>query len=103
MELMVWLGTALFGFFVLAGGCFGYAKVRSVMSLAAGISCGALLLYAAYALREGQAAGIIIAWVVSVLLAVIFAIRWTRTRKFMPAGVLLLLSLAELALLWLRG
>lgn len=100
---MVWLSTAIFGVLVLAGGCAGYARARSVVSLAFGFVCGAVLLWAAYAVRGGHEIGVTLAAAVSLLLLLIFARRWARTKKFMPAGLLLLLSTAELAVLFFFG
>lgn len=100
---MVWITTTIFGSLVVIGGVIGYAKARSALSLVAGIVCGGALLYAAYLIRWAEHAGIMIAMVVSILLALIFFNRWSKTKKFMPAGLLLILSVIELALLFLGG
>ena len=94
--------TAIFGILVLLGGCIGYARARSMMSLLSGLACGALLVYASRLMPGAWAAGAALAAAVSALLAVTFAIRWKKTGAFMPAGMLLLLSLAELVVLALR-
>ena len=100
---MLWMTTGGFGILVLAGGLFGYAKARSLMSLLAGVVCGALLLYATQLIRRAEPAGTLLAIAVSALLVLIFALRLRKTRSFMPAGMLLVLSLAELALLLFAG
>ncbi len=97
---MHWLLTAIFGVAVLIGGGMGYARARSGISLVSGIICGGLLLYAAYLIRDGRAYGIPTAAIVSALLAMIFCLRWMKTKKFMPSGVLLILSLVELIILF---
>ena len=97
--VMVWITTAVFGLLVLAGGVMGYARARSAMSFGAGLVCGTALVFAANSIRQGEGAGTTLAIVVSVLLALIFALRWAKTRKFMPAGMLFGLSVIELAVL----
>ena len=57
MGKMVWLTTVIFGLLVLVGGCIGYAKARSVMSLVSGTVCGGVLLYAALLIRQASPAG----------------------------------------------
>jgi uncharacterized membrane protein (UPF0136 family) len=92
--------TAVFGVLVIVGGVIGYTKARSIVSLVSGIGCGGLLLYAAYLILGSRAYGIPIAAIVSALLAMIFCLRWVKTKKFMPSGVLLILSLVELIILF---
>ena len=96
---MIWISTAIFGVLVLVGGLAGYARARSLMSLLAGTASGVVLVYAAFAIARSRPEGIPIAISVSLLLALLFLFRWRKTGAFMPAGLLLLLSLAELAVL----
>ncbi|HEY3129043.1 MAG TPA: TMEM14 family protein [Acidobacteriota bacterium] len=97
---MHWLVTAIFGAMVLGGGIFGYTKARSRISLLSGIACGGLLIYAAFLIRENRYSGVLVALTVSVLLAAIFSLRWMKTKKFLPSGLLLILSLMELIVLF---
>ena len=96
---MLWISTAIFGLLVLGGGIAGYAKAKSTQSLLAGTISGALLLYAAYAISSGRPEGLTLATAVSVLLALMFFFRWRKTGAFMPAGMLLILSLLQTAIL----
>lgn len=97
---MRWLVTGIFGLLVVVGGIVGYIRARSIVSLVSGVVCGAFLLYAASLIRQSYSAGIPTAAVVSALLAVIFTIRWLKSGKFIPSGVLLIFSLVELLLLF---
>ncbi|HEV8132656.1 MAG TPA: TMEM14 family protein [Acidobacteriota bacterium] len=97
---MRWMVTGIFGLMVIVGGTIGYAKARSMVSLVSGVVCGGLLLYAANLIRQSHAIGVPTAAAVSALLAVIFTIRWLKSGKFIPSGVLLIFSLVELLLLF---
>ncbi len=73
----------------------GYLKANSRVSLIAGTVCAALLS-ASYAVCLNYIKiGFIAALVVTALLDVVFGIRLAKTRKFMPAGIMLTLCLAE--------
>ena len=80
-----------------AGGVFGFLKAQSKASLISGI-ISALLLVVAYSISERNVQqGLIMGAVVSVLLCIVFGIRLAKTKKFMPAGMLLALCGAESA------
>ncbi|HEY2931213.1 MAG TPA: TMEM14 family protein [Acidobacteriota bacterium] len=97
---MTWTATLVFAVLMLVGGIIGYAKARSVPSLVSGLVGGAVLGYAGFLIRAQQPSGILIAAVATGVLAVVFVMRLLRTKKFMPAGMLLLLSLLELFILF---
>src|SRR6476660_8974972 len=59
----------VFGILTIAGGVLGYVKAGSMASIIAGSISGVLLLLAAWLMPEHQAAGLIIALIVSLLLA----------------------------------
>jgi uncharacterized membrane protein (UPF0136 family) len=82
----------IFGILTIVGGIIGYAKAGSVISIVAGSISGLLLLLAAFLLPEHHAAGLIIALVVSLLLAGQFVPKFFRTFKVMPAGLMSVLS-----------
>jgi len=48
---------------------------------------------------QGQPWGLIIAVGVTVVLLLAFMMRWLKTRKFMPAGLMLILGLPTLGLM----
>jgi len=82
----------VFGILTIAGGVFGYVKAGSMASIIAGSISGVLLLLAAWLMPEHQAAGLIMALIVSLLLAGQFIPRFFRTFKVMPAGLMSVLS-----------
>src|SRR5207248_9892969 len=59
----------VFGILTIAGGIVGYVKAGSVVSIIAGSISGILLVVAAWLMPDRQAAGLIVAFVVWVLLA----------------------------------
>ncbi|MGK7873431.1 MAG: TMEM14 family protein [Xenococcaceae cyanobacterium] len=78
-----------YGVLALVGGVMGYAKVKSKASLISGSISGVLLLVAGLMQLQGFSMGLILALVVTAALVVVFAIRLVKTRKFMPAGLML--------------
>jgi uncharacterized membrane protein (UPF0136 family) len=95
----------IFGILTIAGGIVGYAKAGSVISVIAGSISGVLLLVAAFLLPEQQLVGLIIALVVSLLLAGQFVPKFFSTHKVMPAGLMSVLSVIGIVVAlaaWLR-
>ena len=95
----------VFGILTIAGGIVGYAKAGSVISIIAGSISGVLLLVAAFLLPEHQVAGLIVALVVSLLLAGQFVPKFFSTHKVMPAGLMSVLSVLGIVVAlaaWLR-
>ena len=92
--------TVLWVYIVLlvAGGLVGFLKAGSKASLIASSSfAAALVLCAIGVIFQPHVADIILA-----VLLVFFAMRLTKTKKFMPNGLMLALTLATLALRHLR-
>jgi uncharacterized membrane protein (UPF0136 family) len=93
------LGTAAaigYGILTLVGGIMGYIKAKSQASLISGLISGSLLIFAGIAQLMGQSWGLTLAAVISAVLVIVFILRLVKTRKFMPAGMLILASLASL-------
>jgi uncharacterized membrane protein (UPF0136 family) len=86
--------TVLWVYIVLlvAGGTAGYLKARSFVSLYTSIASAFVLILCAL-----NVIPLIVADVLMVLLIVVFGIRLARTRKFMPAGLMLALTILALA------
>lgn len=82
----------IFGLLTIVGGVIGYVKAGSTASIIAGSISGVALLAAAFLLPGNVAAGLIIAGVVSILLAGRFIPSFMQTGKIMPAGMMALLS-----------
>ena len=89
-NLILWIYIIL----LVIGGLIGFLKAKSKVSLIMSACFAALLALCA--------AGIVFQYYVAdILLAallVVFAMRMTKTKKFMPAGMMLILTLAALAL-----
>jgi len=97
---MIGIITAIaYGILALVGGIVGYVQAQSNASLILGIISGLLLIIAGVMQLQGQQAGLILATVITAVLVIVFAIRLTKTRKFMPAGLMSLLGLVSLGLM----
>lgn len=83
----------VFGLLTIAGGVMGYVKAGSTASLIAGSISGILLLVAAFLLPSHVVAGLVLAIVVSLLLAGRFLPAFFKTGKMMPNGLMALLSI----------
>jgi uncharacterized membrane protein (UPF0136 family) len=82
----------IFGILTIVGGVIGYVKAGSTASIVAGAISGIALIVAAYLLPGNVAAGLIIAGVVSLLLAGRFIPAFMRTGKIMPDALMAILS-----------
>jgi uncharacterized membrane protein (UPF0136 family) len=83
----------VFGLLTIVGGVIGYVKAGSAPSIIAGAIAGIALLVAAFLLPGNLALGLIIAGLVSVLLAGRFIPAFMKTGNLMPAGLMAALSL----------
>ena len=95
----------IFGLLTIVGGIIGYVRAGSVISVIAGSISGILLLVAAWLMPDHQAAGLIVALIVSVLLAGQFVPKFFSTHKVMPAGLMSVLSVLGIIVAlaaWLR-
>ncbi|ABW28794.1 TMEM14 family protein [Acaryochloris marina] len=97
------LAAFIYGLFTLLGGIMGYVKSRSKISLISGCFSGMLLLSGALAALKGNAWGLTLAMVVTALLIVVFLVRWLKTRKVMPAGLMVGLGGIALAVMIFGG
>jgi uncharacterized membrane protein (UPF0136 family) len=93
-HTVLWIYIVL----LVIGGLIGFFKANSKVSLIMSVSFAAVLSLCA--------AGIIFQpYVVDILLAallVVFGLRLARTKKFMPAGLMLLITIVTLALRHIR-
>lgn len=90
------LFTLIYGVLAIAGGVIGYKQAGSQVSLISGFVSGLLLLIAAYLLYGRSQAGPLLAGVVSLVLVIVFIIRLAKTRKFMPAGLMIIMGVINL-------
>lgn len=90
------IAASLYGILSIIGGIIGYKSAGSKVSLISGTISGLLLLVAAYLQLQGQTWGLTISLIITSILVVVFAVRLGKTRKFMPAGLMVTLGLAAL-------
>jgi uncharacterized membrane protein (UPF0136 family) len=83
---------------LLVGGVIGFLKAGSKVSLITSSIASALLILATLPGVLTVASRRNLADVIMAVLLVVFAIRLAKTKKFMPSGMLLVLTLAALAL-----
>ncbi len=91
------MGT--YGALLILGGLMGYVKGGSKVSLFAGAIAGGLCVEATWLSVEQPGNGLTLGALIAFLLAGVFINRFAKTRKLVPAGVILILSLAVGALL----
>ncbi len=90
--LVLWVYIVL----LVIGGLIGFLKAKSQVSLIMSCSfAGALILCATGIINQR----VFVATILLVALLVVFAIRLAKTKKFMPAGMMLVLTLVALALM----
>lgn len=92
MTQLAWL-ILLYALLVLAGGILGYVKARSKPSLISGVVSGIALAIAWYISLQNPLVGFPLAALFALGLLIVFAIRFRKTNKFMPAGLMAILSL----------
>jgi uncharacterized membrane protein (UPF0136 family) len=89
----------VYALLLLIGGFIGFAKAGSRASLIAGIVSGLAALVAVYLTTQDPRLGLATGAVVALLLAGFFGYRFLRkTRKFMPAGLLSVVSILVLVI-----
>lgn len=81
------LGIAVYGVLVAGGGIGAFLKSGSKPSIVSGVASG-VVLAAAYFKNSVPAA-----LATAAVLSIVFAVRLAKTKKFMPAGFLCILSL----------
>ncbi|XP_060942754.1 transmembrane protein 14A isoform X1 [Limanda limanda] len=88
---MDWIGFC-YAAAIALGGFMGYKRKGSVMSLMAGIVFGGLSAYGAYNVSNDPK-DIKVSLIASGLLAVIMGMRYKKSGKLLPAGIMSGLSL----------
>ena len=88
LNVATWL-LPVYAVLVTIGGIIGYTQSKSKISLIAGLGSGAALAIAAF---QPPAMRFAIAALIAVLLLVVFVVRFLKTRAFMPAGFMAILS-----------
>ena len=92
-NLVFWIYVLL----LLVGGLIGFYKGKSKVSLITSAVAAALLVLTRAGIFEPTFARTL-ANVIMALLLVVFAFRLVKTKKFMPGGMMLVLTILALAL-----
>ena len=93
------IGTVLYGLLSLVGGVFGYTKSKSKVSLISGGVSGLILLVLAAFIYAGNQWLEFLAAAIVGLLVIVFAIRWSKTKKFMPAVPMMFFGVVSIILI----
>lgn len=90
--------TYPYAFLLALGGFVGYLNKGSTASLAGGVGSGAVLFLLGYIslqyYRRGKLwkLGTFLSWLISVGLTIMMYLRFTKTGKFFPPGIVMALS-----------
>lgn len=92
------IAVILYGVLAIVGGIIGYRKAGSKISLISGTISGIGLLLAGIVAALGNNWGLPLASVISAVLVIVFIARLVKTKKFMPAGLMIIGGLVVLVL-----
>ena len=99
MHAVASIVTLSYAALLVAGGIVGWRVSGSRISLTASL-VSAALLSASWRISLGSPGpGYLMGTIVSLALAVLFTVRFRKTKKFMPSGMLLLLSIVVTVIL----
>ncbi len=88
------IALGAYGLLLILGGIIGKTKSGSTVSLITGGVFGVASIFAMWLSTKDPGQGLLIGAMLALLLTGVFLSRLLRTRKWVPTGVLLLLSLA---------
>jgi len=97
-----YLIVLVYGLLVLAGGIMGYVKAKSLPSIIMGIIFGVFIIWSSTIMYKGDPLGTYLSLAASLILAAFFAMRFRVTKKFMPAGLMIILSVISVITLLIR-
>lgn len=93
------ISLLIYAILVTMGGIIGFLKAKSKVSLLSGIVSGAILLTAYSVSNRNFKDGCLFGLITTGVLLAVFSIRLAKTKKFMPSGLMLILSAIESCLL----
>ncbi len=88
------MALLIYGILLVVGGVMGKVKAGSSVSLGAGVASGVIAFVGYWYSLNDPVNGFMIGAMLGLLLTGVFVNRFMRTRKMMPAGLVLILSLA---------
>jgi len=88
--LIAKIAVILYGLLSIVGGVIGYKTAGSKVSLISGSISGVLLFIGGIASFLGQSWGLILATIITAILIIVFIARLLKTKKFMPAGLMIM-------------
>ncbi len=97
------MAAIAYGILAIVGGILGYVKSKSKVSIISGSISGALLIASAIAQLQGISGARIASIAIAGVLVIVFALRFAKTRKFMPAGLMIFAGLVSLAAMLLSA
>ncbi len=101
MNLKI-IATAVYGVLVGVGGVIGFMKAGSIASLMMGSISALLILVSAFAMYKHSVLAHFSAGILAALLMCFFAYRFFVTSAFMPSGLMVIFSIALLAILCIK-
>lgn len=90
--------TLVYGALALVGGIIGFVQAGSKLSLISGSITGLLLILAGLGTLQGWPGALVGAIAVTLMLLMVFVGRLTKTRKVMPAGLMVMVGVATLVI-----
>ncbi|NET45351.1 TMEM14 family protein [Okeania sp. SIO2B3] len=93
------IAAIAYGILAIVGGIIGYTKVGSKISLISGSVSGLLLIISGIIQLMGMNWGLIFSTIIATILVITFIIRLVKTRKMMPAGLMILTGITAVALM----
>ena len=90
----------IYGAITAVGGVMGYVNAKSTASLIAGAASGCVLLLSGALIIAGAAWGAYLGFAVTMVLIVVFWMRYHKTRTVMPAGMMLGITVVVAAVLF---
>ena len=84
------ISLLVYGIIAIVGGVIGFVKSQSKASLISGSISGVGLLISGAAAAQNLEWGKITGMAIASLLVIVFIVRLIKTKKFMPAGLMIL-------------
>lgn len=94
--------NTIYALLVLIGGVIGFVKSGSTASIVMGSIFGLLLLLSSFLIHKKLVWGLYLSILLTAFLALFFGYRFMNSYKFMPAGLMCILSAVNLVFVYLN-